>query len=292
MDKILIIGAKGNLGCQLVKTLSSNYDVIGWDKEEVDVTDKALIAKKIADVKPKILINCTAYNAVDKCEEDRKEFEIAKKLNGSAVGYMAQAALKAKCLFVHFSTDYVFSGNYRKGYKESDQPDPINNYGISKLKGEQEVVKLSGKGLKWYLVRTSKLFGPKGVGSAAKPSFFDIMLDLSREKDELKLVDEEVSCFTYTVDLADAVSRLISSEKGNGIYHLTNSNACTWYEAARELFKIAGNDNIKLVPIKGDDLPRPAKRPKFSKLLNTKLEPLRDYREALREYLENIKNKI
>jgi len=287
MQKLLILGAKGNLGTELTKFLSTDYETIAWDKEDVDVLDKGLISKKIQSIKPAIIINTASYNAVDKCEEDVNEFLLAKRLNAEAAGAIAKAALKNKSLIVHYSSDYVFPGNDPEGYQEDAKPKPLNNYGISKFKGEQELVKLTGKGLKWYLIRTSKLFGPKGLSEAAKPSFFDIMLKLGREKEELKVVDEEVSCFTYTVDLALETKKLVESGKGYGIYHIANSGPSTWYQAAKELFSIAGNATVRIVPVASEEFPRPAKRPKYSILLNTKLEPMRDYREALKDYLNN-----
>lgn len=283
--KILILGAKGNLGQQLVKVFQCGNKVIAWDKEEIDITDKELVFKKVGDIKPDIIINSAAYNAVDKCEIDEKEFELAKKLNGDAVGYLADAAIEVNAIFVHYSTDYVFSGDKQEGYKENDQPKPINKYGETKLIGEQEIIKRSGQGLKWYLIRTSKLFGSKGESELIKPSFFDTILQLSKKRDYIDVVDEEVSRFTYTFDLAKATKELVESNKGYGIYHIANSGPCTWYEAAVELFKIACID-IKVNPVNSDKFSRPAKRPKYSILLDTKLEPLRDWKEALREYIK------
>lgn len=298
--KILILGASGNLGQQLVKVFKDGNEVIAWGKSEIDISDKELVLKKIADIKPGLIINSAAYNAVDKCEEP-DEFEIAKKINGLAPGYLADAALRVGAILVHFSSDYVFGGHLghkgikmsdikkQGGFKESDEPRPVNKYGQTKLMGEQEIIKMSGKGLKWYLVRTSKLFGPKGESEISKPSFFDIMLKLAKEKEELDVVNDETSCFTYTPDLAKAVKSLLDENKGFGIYHITNSIPRTWYRAAKELFKLA-EIKIKVNPVASDKFPRPAKRPNFSALLNTKAEPLRDYREALKEYLEQIKN--
>lgn len=286
MKKVLILGAKGNLGGQLVKVFKDDYNVIAWDREEIDITDKDLISKKINDIKPEVIINTAAYNAVDKCETNEQEFELAKKLNKEAVGCLAEAAIENNSLIVHYSTDYVFDGDNEEGYKEDDEPNPVNKYGETKLMGEQELIKRSGKGLKWYLIRTSKLFGPKGESEVTKSSFFDIMLELAKDKNKIDVVNEEVSCFTYTPDLAKATKDLAESDRSNGIYHIVNSGSCTWYEAAVELFKIAGID-IKANPVTSDKFPRPAKRPKYSVLLNTKLEPLRDWREALQEYLSS-----
>jgi len=285
-NKILILGAKGNLGEQLVKIFQADkdtYEVIAWDRAEIDITDKELITKKINDIQPAIIINSAAFNAVDKCEEEGG-FLTAKKLNSDAPGYLAQAALETGALLVHYSSDYVFDGKNRKGYLETDEPHPINKYGESKMLGEKEIIKLNAQGLKYYLIRTSKLFGPKGGSEVAKLSFFDIMIDLAKEKNELKAVNEEVSCFTYTPDLARATKNLIEQEVGFGIYHIVNGFPCHWQRAAKELFKIL-NKNIKIISVPSSEFPRPAKRPKYSVLLNSKLEALRDWREALREYL-------
>lgn len=284
--EILILGAKGNLGSQLVKVFSAGkkYEVIAWDKEEIDITDKELISKKIGEIKPDIIINAAAYNAVDKCEEDEEQFKLAKKINGEAVGYLVAAALETGSVLVHYSSDYIFAGKKKEGYKEDDEPKPINKYGETKLMGEQEIITKSGQGLKYYLIRTSKLFGPKAESETAKPNFFDLMLDLSKKKNELEAVDGEVSCFTYTPDLARATKSLLESEKGYGVYHLTNIGRATWYEAAVELFKIIGK-KVKINPVKGDKFPRPAKRPAHSVLISTKFDMQRGWEDALREYL-------
>lgn len=282
--KILILGQKGNLGSQLAKTFEKEENkVAGLDREDVDITNKELILAKIKQIKPEVIINAAAYNAVDKCEEE-KIFELAKKINSEAVGCLAQICAKMGIIFIHYSSDYVFDGNKKTGYNEKDQPNPINKYGQSKLLGEEAIKKT--KNLKYYLIRTSKLFGPKGSSPLAKPNFFDLMLKLAREKKELDVIDGEKSCFTYTQDLARATKRLISQKKEYGIYHITNSLPATWYEAAKTLFEITKNP-IKINPVTSNKLPRPAKRPKCSILQNTKLPPLRSYKQALKEYLKS-----
>ncbi|MBU0898066.1 dTDP-4-dehydrorhamnose reductase [Patescibacteria group bacterium] len=286
--KILIFGAKGNLGIQLMNIFAEGNSVIGWDKNDVDITDNELVLKKVNDLKPNVIINAAAYNAVDKCEDNDEEYELAKKINIDGPKFLAEAALSVGAILIHYSSDYVFSGNKEGGYNEDDLPDPINRYGKTKFFGEKKIIELSGKGLKWYLIRTSKLFGPKGESEVSKDSFFDIMLKLSKEKDELNVVDGEKSCFTYTPDLAQATKDLLESKKGYGIYHIINSNACTWCEAVKELFKIK-NIQIKINPIKSEQLDRSAKRPENSTLLNTKLESLRSWQEALREYFKKFK---
>lgn len=282
--KILILGAKGGLGAQLVKVFSGENKVLGWDKSEVDITDRELILRKVAEIKPELVINAAAYNAVDKCEDNDEEYDLAKKINIDGPKFLAEICLKIGATLVHYSTNYVFDGEKKDGYKETDEPKAVNRYGKTKLHGEKRILELSGQGLKWYLIRTSKLFGPRGESEMAKLNFFDIMLEQGRKKPSLEVVDDEVSCFTYTPDLAEATKSLVQTNRGYGIYHLVNSNPCTWYGGAVELFKIA-DPEIKVRPINSDEMPRLAKRPKYAVLLNTKLPPLRDYREALKEYL-------
>lgn len=290
--KILIFGAQGNLGEQLVKTFTGSRDhinpleeneVIAWDRGEIDVTDSTLVTKKINDLKPGVIINAIGYNAVDNIESN-EGWEMAKKLNIEAVETLADAALQVGATIIHYSTDYVFAGDNQEGYSENDEPNPISRYGESKRGGELALIRRSGRGLKWYLIRTSKLFGPKGASDLVKPSFFDTMLKLAAEKPELVGVDEEVSCFTYTVDLAQATKVLLDEDYGYGIYHIVNSEPTTWFGALKTLFELA-HVSTPIKPVSSDSFPRPAKRPKYSVLLNTKFIPLRSYKEALAEYL-------
>jgi len=298
-DKILILGARGNLGGQLARVLGNQYRLLLWDRGELDITDKEDLAEKIREHKPHIIINAAAYNAVDKCENDEKEFALARKLNGEAVGFIADAALAVGAKLVHYSTDYVFGGwSYNEnagvidkikkqgGFREDDEVSPVNRYAETKRAGEEELIKRGKNGLKYYLIRTSWLFGPQGESDLAKPSFFDTMLRLSETREALDAVDEEVSCFTYSPDLAQATKELIEEEREYGIYHIANSDPTSWYGAAKELFFLAGK-KIRLNPVASDKFPRPARRPKYSVLKNTKLKPLRSYKKALEEYLKN-----
>ncbi len=284
MFKVLILGSRGNLGSQLIPVFSNDYEVIAWDRDEIDVTDFKQLEKSVRAVEPDIIINAVAYNAVDKCEESEAEQEKARDINGRAVRKLAHIALELEALLVHYVSDYIFDGDNKEGYQEDAIPMPICKYGITKLLGEQAILSLADERLKYYLIRSSKLFGPRGKSEAAKPSFFDIMLKLSKEKDEIDVVNAELSCFTYTPDLAVATLKLIEDMKPFGIYHITNTGPATWYEAAKEMFALAGID-IKLNPITPEQFPRSARRPRFAVLLNTKLEPLRNYQEALKDYL-------
>ncbi len=287
MKKVLIIGSKGMLGQELVRVFSAdeNYQVLAWDAEDIDIADERQDREKIVLAKPEIIINVAAYNAVDKVEEPA-EFERAKILNGLAPGYLAQIAKKLGAVFVHYSSDYVFDGK-ASGYKEKDRTSPVSNYGRSKLLGEQEVKKAGGK---YYIIRTQKLFGRPAQNEGAKKSFFETMLKLAKTRFELEVVDEELSNFTYTPDLARQTKYLIEQNFSSGIYHITNEGApVTWCAAAVILFDLAGQKDIKVVPVSSDKFPRPAKRPKCSILINTKLPPLRPWPEALKEFLESQK---
>lgn len=305
MSKILILGADGNLGTQLIKNseLFGFNQIIPFGRKDLDLLDYDSIISKISKVKPDVIINTAAYNAVDKCEEFEDEFKLAKKINSEAVKFLGKAAIKNNSVLVHYSSDYVFGGDVchedgcnddcllkfkeNGGFREDDEPCPVNKYGLSKLWGEEELLKLKDKKLKYYIIRTSKLFGPKGRSGDSKDSFFDLMLKLSKDRNEISVVNEELSCFTYTPDLACQTIDILSGKKDYGIYHIRNSGPAIWYDAARELFKMK-NVSIKINPVSAESFPRPAKRPKYSVLANSKLPNLRSWQEALGEYLKNI----
>lgn len=290
-NKVLILGSGGNLGGVLMREFGNEYRLSCWDREEIDITKREMVLEKIEELKPNIIINAAAYNAVDKCESDAEEFKLANMINGEAVAYIAEAALKQGAIFIHYSTDYVFGGGSlekaqkNNGFAEDDVPNPVNKYGESKFLGEKMILEKADSGLKFYLIRISKLFGPQGTSLAAKPSFFDTMNNLSQQRDELDVVDDEMSCFTYSKDLARATREMIESKRPYGIYHVVNDGACTWYGSTLELFKILKRD-IKVNPVSSDKFPRPAARPRFSVLKNTKLKKMRSYQDALRDYFE------
>jgi len=281
--RILIIGSHGMLGQDLVRAFDADQDweVFAYDRDQIDITSEDSLREKVEEVRPDAVINATGYNAVDKCESDEIEFELAKKINGYGPGMLAKICSDMDIPMAHYVSDYVFDGE--KGeYAEADLPSPISNYGRSKLLGEEEIQKNTDK---FYLIRTSKLFGKPGASAMSKKSFFDTMIALAKDNSVLKIVDEEKSCFTYTPDLAQETKKMLEEKIPFGIYHVVNEGACTWYEAACELFKMAKMD-VEVLPVGSSEFPRPAKRPKSSVLLNTKLKPLRNYKEALAEYLK------
>ena len=310
MQKVLIIGSKGMLGQELVEIFKGDgdYKVTAWDFDKIDITDENQVKEKISKLAPDLILNAAAYNAVDLCEKDKAEFAKAKNLNGKAPGYLAKIAKKLDATLVHYSTDYVFSGFPeiaepagcsgscgscslhegfvpQIGFDEYAIPEPIQNYGKSKLMGEEAVQK---NGEKYYIIRLQKLFGKPAKSKIGKKSFFDVMLEAGRKNAEVKVIDEETACFTYAPDLAKKTKEIIESQKPFGIYHVSNEGACTWFEAVVELYKMA-KIKTKVIPVSSEEFLRPAARPYVSTLINTKLNPLRNYKLALREYLKNTK---
>jgi len=276
--KIVIIGALGMLGQELARVFRDEKLLL-WDRDEIDIADEKDVQQKVGEVRPDLLINAAAYNDVDGAEKNKA---LADKINGLAVIYLARAVRVAKGILVHYSTDYVFKGDKEEGYKESDQPDPQSAYARSKYLGEKELQKNTDK---FYLIRLSRLYGKPAKSEVAKKSFIDIMLDLSKTKKELNVVNEELSSPTYAPDLAIRTKEIVEQKKSFGIYHATNSGVCTWYGFAKEIFTIK-NIDVKLKPVPASFFPRPAPRPRYSILLNTKLPPMRSWQEALKKYLE------
>ena len=287
----LILGAAGNLGGQLKKVFSAQ-EITAWDRSDFDFLDFVELKRHLQTAKPELIINAAAYNAVDKCESEEAEKTLAWRLNRDLPGVLADYCLENNIPLVHYSTDYVFGGDGRLdgAYNEIDRPVPVNIYGETKLGGEQEIARRALAGLRYYLIRTSKLFGPRGENLQAKPSFFEIMLDLAAKNSEVKAVNGELSCFTYTPDLAAATRCLLTDKASHGIYHLFNTGPATWYQGAQYLFQIA-NIKTPLRAITPAEWPRPAKRPDFSVLANTRRPSLRSWQEALLEYLKTIAKK-
>lgn len=307
--KLLILGSRGMLGQELMKLFASDsqYTVRAWDREEVDMTDFVAFGAQLDAEQPDIVINAAAYNAVDACEKDDAEYAKALALNRDLPDFLAKKSVEQGFVLVHYSTDYVFDGtleesptrsgccgggccgnqkssdsNTKLGYDESALPHPLSRYGESKYAGERAVREHAKQ---YYLIRLSKLFGKAGVSPQAKRSFFEIMLEAGQNKSEVQVVDSEKSCFTYAPDLAQATKDLIESGDQWGTYHLPNSGGVTWYQAVQELYRQVGL-KTPIIPVGSEAFPRPAQRPRYSVLLNTKRPPLRPYQEALREFLQ------
>ncbi len=274
--KVLILGGKGALGLTFADVYK-DQQVTSWDREELDVTDEAAAMKKISELKPELIINCAAYNAVDKAEEDRQAAEL---LNASAVGFIAKAAGAVKATVVHFSTAYVFDGVTAEGYNEDDKPNPQSVYAKSKYMGELELAENTDN---FYLIRTTWLYGRHS--DRGKPSFVDTMVKMVEENKPIKAITDEFGQPTNVKDLANATRKLVDQKTAFGIYHLTNLGQASWYDWAKEIFKIKVTEvNIEMA--KRDDFNRAAKRPQYGVLNNTKFIQLRSWTEALKEYLK------
>ncbi len=274
-QKVLILGSNGMLGQALMSEFSEV--ALGFGREDVDVTNTDDLKFKIKNLNPAVIINTVAYNDVDGAEEN---FAKAFKLNKELVANLADITTSLGIILVHYSTNYVFDGKKGK-YKEDDVPKPISVYADSKFQGELQLQKIAKK---YYLIRTAVLFGKKGLSNLSKKSFVELMLGLSQKQKALKVVEDEINSLTYTVDLARQTKLLLDKELPFGIYHITNSGQASWYDYAREIFKIS-KVNVKLNPVPSIEFSRKAKRPKKSVLVNTKLPQLRNWKEALSEFL-------
>lgn len=283
--KVLILGAKGMLGQALVREFRlAGYEMAAWDIEDINLAESQTAIPKMSAFAPDIIVNAVAYNAVDACETDDEEYRKALVLNRDVPGYLARFAAERGVIFVHYSTDYVFDGMAEDGYREDALPNPISRYGNSKYEGEKAVLAAGGKA---YLIRLSKLFGEPASSKLGKRSFFEAILAKGQAGSRVEVVDDERSCFTYAPDLALATRTLIEAGVAPGIYHLPNEDGVTWFQATLELFRKTGL-RAEVIPVASQGLPRPARRPHSSVLLNTKLPKQRPYTEALAEFLENF----
>jgi dTDP-4-dehydrorhamnose reductase len=274
----LVLGKNGTLGSEFVRQYPDQ--VIGWDRSNLDITDPQAVLQKIRGLQPSAIINCIAYNAVDKAEQ---EPEIANLINGTAVGFLAEVANQLKIPLIHFSTNYVFAGDSPEGYSETDAPNPQSAYGKSKLLGEFE----AAKALKRYTIRSAWLYGKQGPGDSSKKNFIDTMLELAAQKSDIDCVTNQIGQPTWTRDLAALAIQLLKKDEAYGLYHGTNSGSASWYNWAEEIFRIKGI-KVNLHEKSFAEFNRPAHRPQYGILLSTKLRPLRPWQEALQEYLTTI----
>lgn len=268
-SKILVTGSYGMLGQDLCPTLSDNgYDVIETDKDSFDITKPDMVENFISKKTPDIIIHCAAYTNVDGAEED---FMTAELINVKGTENLAKVCAKNNVPLVYISTDYVFDGEKNTPYTTDDEPNPINIYGKTKLGGEEVIKKYCAK---YYIIRTSWLYGHHGK------NFVETMLSL-RDNSEIKVVDDQKGCPTWTMDLSDGIIKIINNETC-GTYHVCGNGETSWFEFAKEVFKQAGI-SVNIVPCTTSEFPRPAKRPKYSVMDNNGI--CRDWKLALKDYL-------
>lgn len=274
--KILILGAKGMLGQALSEVFSDKNPIL-WDMVDLDITDKEDVFKKIEELSPDTIINASGYTDVDAAESNQ---DLAMKVNGEAVGYLAEISKKIGAILVHYSTDYVFNGTNKLGYKEADETNPISVYGRSKLLGEKLIQE---KGEMYYILRASWMFGENG-----QKNFVQKILTKAQKESSLKVVNDHFGKPTYALDLAKKTREIIEQMKPCGIYHATNETpdgGITWYDLAKKSLELK-KLKIEIVPVSADEFVQPAKRPKYSALINTKLDKMRSWEEALKDYLK------
>lgn len=279
--KVLVTGAQGQLGTDMVLCLerhSAQYQVFGFGRTDLDITDVAQISKIFEQVKPDVVIHIAAYTQVDQAEMDRDR---AYAVNALGTRNLVLEAEKFGAKFVYISTDYVFDGQKGAPYSERDRTNPQGVYGQTKRAGEEFVISLSSK---YFIVRTSWVYGKYGA------NFVKTMLKLGSAGKPLKVVDDQFGSPTYTVDLALFLLQLIESDR-YGIYHATNSGSCSWYEFAKKIFEETGMQ-VELNPCTTEDFPRPAPRPAYSVLDHAGIklngfEDLRPWQEGLKDFLAN-----
>lgn len=282
MKKVLLIGADGMLGGELKERLEKKYEVVGTTLETLDICNRDAVFAKANEVKPYFIINCAAFTNVDACEV--KE-DVALAVNGTAVENIADAAKANDATFIHISTDYVFAGDLdvEKAYTEDMEPNPVSAYGRTKLVGEENAKKAE----KYYILRTAWLYGIRGK------NFVKTMLRLSKEKDEITVVDDQNGSPTTTTTLCEIIEAIMEKEPEYGIYHSTNEGFTTWCRFTRKIFEFA-NISTKVRAITSKEYkemyPQSSDRPTNSKLSKEKLHKIginpKPWEEALKEYLK------
>jgi len=276
--KIIILGGKGQLGKEFENFLKDKAEIYSFSHLELDVLNQELLIKKIQEIKPEVVINCSAYTKVDKAEEEKEE---CIKVNAIGAKNVSYASYKVGAKVIYFSTDYIFDGEKESPYTELDSPNPISTYGRSKLLGEIYTSKHNPNHL---ILRISWLYGINGR------NFVKTIIKKAKEEKELKIVSDQKGSPTYTLDVVKQTWELIKKDKV-GIYHSANQGETSWYEFAKKIIEKL-KINVKISPIKTGEYPALAKRPKYSVLDNylLKLEGInimRDWETALNEFLDN-----
>jgi dTDP-4-dehydrorhamnose reductase len=282
--KILLLGHKGMLGTDLLTQMRLHHEIVGMDKEEIDITSADECAKAIGKTAPQIVINAAGYTNVDGCETAKEE---CFAVNAEALKNIAVACHRKNIRIIHFSTDYVFNGTGSAPYKEDDDCDPINTYGASKLAGERYLQTLAQN---YIIIRTAWLYGVNGK------NFVRTILEKAKTTPRLTVVDDQLGSPTHTKDLAAAVDLLIE-KNAQGIFHVTNRGSCSWYQFAVKILQEAGIDDVEVSPIKSDQLARQAKRPAYSvlsmqKFIQTTGKAMQPWQLGLQDYLESVKARL
>ncbi|CAG0996562.1 dTDP-4-dehydrorhamnose reductase [Burkholderiales bacterium] len=261
--RILITGAQGQVGWEAAQLLPALGEVLALDRAGLDLADANAIRRVLRDFRPQVIVNAGAYTAVDRAQT---EFELARAINALAPGVLAEEAKRLGALLIHYSTDYVFDGEKREPYRETDPVRPLNAYGQSKLEGEQAIL---ASGASALILRTSWVYATRGK------NFLLTMQRLGREREELGVVADQTGVPNWAWRLAAATRELLRLgpprlAAAPGIYHLTAGGSASWYDFAKAIF--AGTDKPRLRPISTAEYPLPATRPAYGVLSGAKLE--------------------
>ena len=278
---ILVTGANGQLGNEMQVLARENlqHTYFFTDVQELDICDEQAVYAYVSEHKIDIIVNCAAYTAVDKAEDN---VELCDKLNNIAPGYLARAAQANGAAMIQVSTDYVFDGEGTRPWEPEDERHPLNVYGQTKYEGELAVQNTLEK---YFIVRISWVFGVNGK------NFIKTMLNLGKTHDHLTVVNDQFGSPTYTYDLARLLVDMVLTDK-YGIYHATNEGICNWYEFACEIFRQAGM-KVDVAPVPASEYPTKAKRPENSRMSKAKLTEngfvrLPSWQDALERYLKEI----
>ena len=293
--RLLVTGANGQVGWELRRSLAPLGEVTALDHNQCDLSRPERLPDVVRDAKPDVIVNAAAYTAVDKAEQEE---QLATAINGTAVGVLAEEARKAGSLLVHYSTDYVFDGEKPSPYTEDDAPHPINAYGRSKLAGETALRQAGGA---YVILRTSWVYAARGR------NFVHTILRLANERDDLRIVDDQIGAPTWARDIAEATARIVRAARGEqargtfapGIFNLSAAGATSWYGFAGAILDEAMRAGLltrvpRLTPIASKDYPTPAARPKNSQLSGGRLEArfgiaLPDWRASLARCIAEMK---
>lgn len=262
MTKIVVLGASGQLGTclKLVSESRPNLEILFPSEQDGNILDQEKLDALFKQTAPNYVINCAAYTAVDKAEDEQ---DICRKVNRDGAAYVAEACKNYGAVFVHISTDFVFKGNIPTLLKETDEATPENIYGLTKLEGEQAIASILPE---HFIVRTSWLYSEHGN------NFVKTMLRLGKERDELGVIVDQTGSPTYAIDLADAVLEIIESDStAYGVYHYSNEGVTSWYDFAKAVFDISGT-TVKLNPVKTSEYVTKAVRPAYSVMDKSKLK--------------------
>ncbi len=262
--KTVIVGGNGQLGIDLMKAFAAESPV-ALTHQDISIENIDSVSNVLSTLKPDVVVNTAAYHKVDDCEKNPvRSFEV----NALGAMNLAKVCQSLGASLAHVSTDYVFDGMKKSPYLESDIPNPLNVYAVTKLAGEHFVQAYSAK---HYVVRSCGLYGHSPCRAKGR-NFIDTMLKLASEKPELKVVNDEILTPTYTFHLAQQIRELVTKPV-YGVYHVTNNGSCSWYEFAMEIFRLSGT-SIKVTPVSAKEFPAPIKRPSYSVLENTGLQSL------------------